>query len=182
MWEGVTESLGLCGGGGIPGMTVGSQWCSWAARVYRAAVMMCLACPSRTMWRSALKSFVRWAVGWTMIRSRARWLAFFPPSSACDCLSLGCVGAGVLVRAVQGRGLYPVQGDAVFSGPVGQNVYARVPWYGALVHVARDGGGRERLAQGRGARGGAGRVFVFTSGLVDAVWGDVYGEGSNGGL
>ena len=40
MWKGVTGSLGPCGGGGIPGMAVGSQWCSWAARVYRAAVMM----------------------------------------------------------------------------------------------------------------------------------------------
>ena len=46
------------------------------------------------------------------------------------------------------EGLYPVQGDGVFPGLVGQDVYARVPWYGALLHVARDGGGRERLAQG----------------------------------
>ena len=40
MWKGVTGSLGPCGGGGIAGMVVGSQWRSWAARVYRAAVMM----------------------------------------------------------------------------------------------------------------------------------------------
>ena len=82
----------------------------------------------------------------------------------------------------KGEGLYSVQGDGVFPGPVGQDVYARVPRYGAKVHVARDGGGRERLAQGRGARGGTGRVMVFTPGLVDAVQGDVYGEGSNGVL
>ena len=56
----------------------------------------------------------------------------------------------------QGKGLYSVDGDGVFPGPVGQDVYARIPRYGAQVHVARDGGGRERLAQGRGASGGAG--------------------------
>ena len=48
----------------------------------------------------------------------------------------------------QGEGLYSVEGDGVFPGPVGQDVDARVTWYGAQVHVARDGGGRERLAQG----------------------------------
>ena len=48
MWRGVMGSLGPCGGGGIAGMVVGSQWRSWAARVYRAAVMMCgLAPPGR---------------------------------------------------------------------------------------------------------------------------------------
>ena len=31
----------------------------------------------------------------------------------------------------KGEGLYPVQGDGVFPGPVGQDVYARIPWYGA---------------------------------------------------
>ena len=67
MWKGVTGSLGPWGGGGIVGMVVGSQWCSWAARVYRAAVMMWWACPSRRMWRSVPKSFGRWAVGWTVI-------------------------------------------------------------------------------------------------------------------
>ena len=46
----------------------------------------------------------------------------------------------------KGEGLYSVQGNGVFPGPVGQDVYARVPWYAAQVHVARDGGGRERLA------------------------------------
>ena len=46
MWKGVTGSLGPWGGGGIAGMVVGSQWHSWAARVYRAAVMMWWACPS----------------------------------------------------------------------------------------------------------------------------------------
>ena len=40
MWKGVTGSLGPCGGGGIAGKVVGSQCRSWAARVYRAAVMM----------------------------------------------------------------------------------------------------------------------------------------------
>ena len=63
MWRGVTGSLGPWGGGGIAGMVVGSQWGSWAARVYRAAVMMWWACLSRTMWRSVPKSFGRWAAG-----------------------------------------------------------------------------------------------------------------------
>ena len=66
----------------------------------------------------------------------------------------------------KGEGLYSLQGDGVFPGPVGQDVYARVPWYSAQVHVARDGGSRERLAQGRGARGGAGRVMVLTPGWL----------------
>ena len=82
----------------------------------------------------------------------------------------------------RGEGLYSVQGHAVFPGPIGQIVCARVPWYSAQVHVARDGGGRERLAQGRGAWSGAGRVMVLTPGVVDAVWADVYGDGSNGAL
>ena len=82
----------------------------------------------------------------------------------------------------QGEGFYSVEGDGVFPGPVGQDVYARVSQYGVQVHVARDGGGRQRLAQGRGAWGGAGRVMVLTPGLVDAVRGDVYGEGSDGAL
>ena len=72
MWRGVTGLLGPSGGGGIAGMAVGSQWCWWAARVYRAAVMMSLACDSRTMWRSVPKSFGRWAVGWTVMWARAR--------------------------------------------------------------------------------------------------------------
>ena len=72
------------------------------------------------------------------------------------------------------EGLYSVQGDGVFPGPVGQDVYARVPRYGAQVHVARDSGGQEQLVQGRGARGGAWRVMVLTPGLVDVVRGDVY--------
>ena len=80
------------------------------------------------------------------------------------------------------EGPYPVQGDGVFPGPFGQDVYAWVPWDGAQAHVARDGAGRERVAQGRGARPGAGRAVVFTSGVVDAVCGDVYGEGSDGAL
>ena len=82
----------------------------------------------------------------------------------------------------QGEGFYSVEGDGVFPGPVGQDVYARVSWYGAKLHVARDGGGRERLAQGRGAWGGAGRIMVLTPGVVDAVRGDVYGKGSDGAL
>ena len=82
----------------------------------------------------------------------------------------------------KGEGLYPVQGDGMFPGPDGQDVYAWVPWYDAKVPVARDDGGRERLAQGRGAWGGAGRFMVLTPGVVDAVWDDVYGEGSNGEL
>ena len=82
MWKGVTGSLGACGGGGIAGMAVRSQWCSWAARVYRAVVMMCWACPSRTMLRSVPKSFGGWAVGWTVMWARARWWAFSSPSGA----------------------------------------------------------------------------------------------------
>ena len=82
----------------------------------------------------------------------------------------------------EGEGFYSVEGDGVFPGPVGQDVYARVSRYGAHIHVARDGGGRQRLAQGRGAWGGAGWVMVLTPGVVDAVRGDVYGEGSNGAL
>ena len=61
----------------------------------------------------------------------------------------------------QGEGFHTVEGDGVFPGPVGQDVYARVSRYGAQVHVARDGGGRQRLAEGRGAWGGAGRVMVL---------------------
>ena len=99
MWKGLTGSLGPCGGGGIAGMVVGSQWRSWAARVYRAAVMMWWACPSRTMWRSVPKSFGRWAAGWTVMWALARWWAFFPPSGACVRLSPGmcccwCFGGG----------------------------------------------------------------------------------------
>ena len=77
----------------------------------------------------------------------------------------------------QGEGFYSVEGDGGFPGPVGQDVYARVSRYGAQVHVARDGGGRQRLAQGRGAWGGAGRVMVFTAGVVDAVRGDGTAKG-----
>ena len=40
MWKGLTGSSGPCGVGDIAGMAVGSQSCSQAARVYRAAVMM----------------------------------------------------------------------------------------------------------------------------------------------
>ena len=82
----------------------------------------------------------------------------------------------------QGKGFYSVEGDGVFPGPVGQDVYARISRYGAQVHVARDGGARQRLAQGRGAWGGAGRVMVLTPGVVDAVQADVYGDGSDGAL
>ena len=70
----------------------------------------------------------------------------------------------------------------MFPRPVGQDVYARVSRYVAQVHVARDGGSRERLAQGRGAWGGAGWVMVLTPGLVVALRGDVYGKGSDGAL
>ena len=82
----------------------------------------------------------------------------------------------------EGEGFYTVEGDGVFPGPVWQDVYSRVSRYGAQVHVACDGGSRQRLAQGRGAWGGAGRVMVLTPGVVDAVRADMYGEGSNGAL
>ena len=149
-------SLEPCVGGGIAGMVVGSQWRSWAARVCRAAVMMWWACPSRTMWRYVPKSFQRWAAGWSVMWARARWWAFPPPSGACVRLSPGMCWCwrGILLR---GGGWY-------FTGSVWQDVYARVSRSGAQVHVARDGGGRQRLAQGRGAWGGAGRVMVLTPG------------------
>ena len=99
MWRRVMGSLGPCGGAGIAGMAVGSQWRSWAARVYRAAVMMWWACPSRTMWRSVPKSFGKLAVGWTVMWALVRWWAFLPPSGACVRLSPGmwycwCFGGG----------------------------------------------------------------------------------------
>ena len=78
--------------------------------------------------------------------------------------------------------LYPVRGDGVLLGPVGEDVDAWVPRHGAQVDAACYGVGRERLAQGRGAWGGAGLIVVLTSGVVNAVWGDVYGEGSDGVL
>ena len=182
MWKGVKGSLGPWGGGGIAGMVVRSQWRSWAARVYRAAVMMWWACPSRTMWRSVLKSFGRWAAGWTVMWARARLWPSFPRLAPVSVCPPGCAGVGVLWGRSQGEGFYTVEGGGVFPGPVGQDVYGRVSRYGAQVHVARDGGGRQRLAQGRGAWGGAGWVMVLTPGLVDAVRGDVYGEASNGAL
>ena len=82
----------------------------------------------------------------------------------------------------QDEKFYTVEGDGMFPGPVGQDVYARASRYGAQVNVACDGGGRQRLAQGRGAWGGAGRVMVLKPGVVDAVRGDVYSEGSDGAL
>ena len=48
----------------------------------------------------------------------------------------------------KGEGLYPVQGNGVFPGPVGQDVYAWVSWHVARVQPAIDGGGWERLVQG----------------------------------
>ena len=72
MWKGVTGFLGPCDGGGIAGMALGSQWFSLAAKVYRAAVMMWWACPSRTIWCPVPKSFGKWAVGWTLMWTRAR--------------------------------------------------------------------------------------------------------------
>ena len=102
MWRGLMGSLGPCGGGGIAGMVMGSQWCSRAERLYRAAVMMCWACSSRTMWRSVLKVGGLWGgrrcgpecVGW----------GFFPRLSPATGCPPECVGVGVLVVAVQGRG------------------------------------------------------------------------------
>ena len=82
----------------------------------------------------------------------------------------------------QGEGPYSVEGDGVLPGPVWQDVHARVPRYGAQVHVARNGGGWERLGQGRGAWGGAGGVMVLTLGVADAVRVDVHGKGSDGAL
>ena len=143
MWKGVTGSLGPWGGGGIAGMVVGSQWRSWAARVYRAAVMMWLPCPSRTMWRSVPKSFVRSAARWTVMWARARCWAFsFPVWRLCPFVPRDLLVLVFWWGWSQGEGFYTVEGDGVFPGPVGQNVYARVSRYAAQVHVARDGGGQ----------------------------------------
>ena len=101
MWKG---TLGPCGCAGIAGMAVGSQWCSWAVRVYRAVVMMCWICPSRMMWRSVPKSFGRWAVGWTVMWARARWWTFLSRLAPAAVCPLGYVGVGVLVGVVQGVG------------------------------------------------------------------------------
>ena len=79
----------------------------------------------------------------------------------------------------KGEGLYPVQGGGVFPGPFGQDADASVARHGVQVDLTSYGGGRERFAQGCGAWGGAGRGVVLTSGVVDAVWDDLYGEGSN---
>ena len=89
MWKRLTRFLGPCGGRGIAGMAVGSHWCSWAARVYRAAVMICRVCPPRMMWRSLPESFSKWAVGWMVMCARVPWWALFPPSGACNRLSPG---------------------------------------------------------------------------------------------
>ena len=102
MWRAVTGSLGPCGGGGIAGMAVGSQWWSWAARVYRAPVMIWWACPSRTMWLSAPKFFGRWAVEWTVMWARTRLWAFFPSAGACVRLSPGMCWCWYLMGAVPG--------------------------------------------------------------------------------
>ena len=179
MWKGVTGSLGPCGGGGIAGMVVGSQWRSWAARVYRAAVMMLWACPSRTTWRSPLVGGLRGGRRCGL----GRLVGLFSPVwRLCPFVPRDVLVLVFWWGRSQGEGFYTVEGDGVFPAPVGQDVYARVSRYGAQVHVARDGRGRQRLAQGRGAWGGAGRVMVLTPGVVDAVRGDVYGEGSNGAL
>ena len=128
MLKGVTGSLGPCGGGGIAGMVVGSQWRSWAARVYRAAVMMWWACASRTMWRSVPKSFGRWAAGWTVMRARARWWAFFPPSGACVRLSprmfwCWCFGGG----GPRARDSTPCRGMACSLDLLGRMYMPRSP-------------------------------------------------------
>ena len=130
--EGGDGTLRPCSGGGIAEMAVGSQWCSWAARVYRAAVIMWWACPSRTVRRSVLKSFGRWAVGRTVMWARARWWAFF----SLVWRLRPFVPRAVLVLVFwwgqsKGEGLYPVQGGGMFPGPVGQDIYARFSWYGA---------------------------------------------------
>ena len=113
MWKGVTGYLGSCGGGGIAGMVVGSQWRSWAARVYRAAVMMWWACPSRTMWCSVSKSFGRWATGWTVMWARARCWAFFPPVwRLCPFVSRDVLVLVFWWGRSQGEGFYTVGGMA----------------------------------------------------------------------
>ena len=61
----------------------------------------------------------------------------------------------------QGEGFYTVEGDGVFPGPVGQDVYARVSRYGAqMVGAARVGAGARCMGwsrAGHGAQTGAGR-------------------------
>ena len=161
MWKGVTGSLAPCGGGSIAGIAVGSQWCSWAARVYRGAMMMWWACPSRTMWRSLPKSFGKWAVGWTVMWARARWWALFPPSGACFRFSprmcwRWCFGRG----APRARDSTPCRGMACSPDLLG-SLYMHgspgmVPRYMLSVMVGAGIGWR----RGEVHRGGAVRVMM----------------------
>ena len=183
MWKGVTGSWGLCGGGGIAGMAVGSQPCSWAARVYRAAVMMCWVGPPRTMWRSEPNSFGRWAVGWTVMWARARWWAFSPRSGACDRLSPGmcwCWSFGQ--GGPRARDSTPGREMACSLDLLGRKYMpgspGTVPRYMLPVMVGAGSGWRRGKVHGV-EQGGS---WFSPSGVVDAVWGDVCAEGSDSAL
>ena len=162
MWKGVTGCLGPCGGGGIAGMVVGSQWRLWAARAFRAAVMMWWACPFRRMWRSVPKSFGRWAAGRTVMWARARWWAFFPLSGACVRLSSGMCCCWSFGGAVPGRGILLRGGGwrvpwtcwagciclgtccPSWWGPAAVGAGARCMGWSRAGHGAHTGGGRCR--------------------------------------
>ena len=159
MWRGMTGSLGPGGGGSIARMALGSEGCSWAARVYRAAVMMWWASPSGTMWRSAPKSFGRWDVGWTVMWARARWWAFFPLSGACVCLSPGmcwcwCFGGG----GPSATGSTPWRGMACSLDLLGRMYMpgspGTVPRYMLPMMVGAGSGGRRGEVHG-GKQGGS---------------------------
>ena len=123
-------------------------------------------CPSRTMWRSVLKSFGRWAAGWTVMLGRARWWAFFPPSGACVRWSPGmcwcwCFGGG----GPRARESTPWRGMACSPDLLGR-MYTpgspgTVPRYVLpVVDGARSGGVLVGAVPGRGSlhRGGGWRV------------------------
>ena len=80
----------------------------------------------------------------------------------------------------KGEGLHPVQRVACSLDPLDRMYMPRspgtVPRYMLPVMVEAGSGWR------RGARSGAGLVVVLKMGVAEAVWGDVYGEGSDGAL
>ena len=64
-------------------------------------------------------------------------LCFFPPVGClCPLVPRDVLMVVLWWGRSGGEGFYPVQGDGVFPGPVGQDVYARVSRHCAQVHVA----------------------------------------------
>ena len=87
MWRGPTGSLGPCGGGGIAGMVMGFQLVfsgSEGVQGSRGDVLGLFLLDN-----VALRAEGRWALGWTAMWSRMRWLALFLPSVARNRLSPG---------------------------------------------------------------------------------------------